>query len=257
MKSNAALLLTLVALGLLTATFNGCQSGPSTTSIKNYYYPIPELLAGKVYVYEMKINETALPDYWYFKTMVRDSGTYLSSTNYDDQFHINQMVLENTVENGTKAKEFLVFEQDSSNGKAIQTRATLLGPDIFPFEVTDSLGVFLFHVAYHPASDPTSTLYLIRNRRYLGEGPVFSLDGRNYPTVRFRVKEAIGNEKEGSAEIEGTGEEWYAKDLGLVYYRKTYGQHGELVREYQLKERINMADLEKRAAGNFLSNPPN
>lgn len=256
MKSTIALLLKWSTLHLLIGTFTGCQSGPSTTSIKNYYYPIPELLAGKVYVYEMKINDTALPDYWYFKTMVRDSGTYLSSTNYDEQFHINQMVLENIVENGTKAKEFLVFEQDSSTGKAIQTRATLLGPDIFPFEVTDSLGVFLFHVAYHPASDPSSTLYLIRNRRYLGQGPDFLLDGRSYPTIRFRVKEAIGNEKEGSAEIEGAGEEWYAKGLGLVYYRKTYGQAGQLVREYQLKERINMADLEKRAADNLLSNPP-
>jgi hypothetical protein len=238
-------------IGILLLIMAECQSGPSTRSIKNYYYPIPELLAGLVYVYEMNVNGVSLPDYWYFKTMVRDSGTYLSSTNYDDQFQINQMVLENVVENGTRAKEFLVFEQDSSSGKALQSRANLISPDIFPFEVTDSLGVFLFHVEYQLSSYPASKLYLIRNRRYLGSGPDFSFQGRSYPTIRFRVKEAIGNEQEGSAEIEGNGEEWYAKGLGLVYYRKTYGTSGQLVREYKLKDRWDMADLEKRAAGRF------
>lgn len=243
--------------GLLLLAMTGCKSGPTTTSIKAYYYPIPELLAGLVYEYEMKINGVAFPDYWYFKTMVRDSGTYLSSTNYDDQFHINQMVLENVVENGTKAKDFMVFEQDSSSGKAIQSKAKLVAPDIFPFEVTDSLGVFLFHVEYHLSSDPTSKLYLIRNRRFLGEGPNFSIEGRSYPTIRFRVKEAIGNEQEGSAEIAGNGEEWYAKGLGLVYYKKSYGQSGQLVREYLLKGRWDMADLEKKAAGTFQPLLPN
>ena len=60
---------------------------------------------------------------------------------------------------------------------------------------------------------------------------------------RLHISETY--EKEGSAEIQGEGEEWYAKGLGLVYYRKAYDK-GRLVLEYRLKDVFPMAELERR-----------
>jgi hypothetical protein len=44
--------------------------------------------------------------------------------------------------------------------------------------VSDSAGVFLFKLQFHPPDDPKATIYVIRNRRFLGDAPDFELDGK-------------------------------------------------------------------------------
>lgn len=216
-------------------------------NIKDYYYPVLDLQKGSVYVYELNVNGEKTTDYWYLMGFARDSGLYLASTNYDNQFQINQIAREKMTENGAVARSYYVYEQDSATQKAIQTEAVLKSPDIFPFSVKDSLGVFLFSLQYSPISEVQSKIYLIRNRRYLGDGPDFEFNGKKYATICMGIREAIGNEGEGSTEIEGVGEEWYAKGIGLVYFKKVYGDKGALRREYRLKEIISMDELIKRA----------
>jgi hypothetical protein len=80
----------------------------------------------------------------------------------------------------------------------------------------------------------------------LGDAPDFEYDGKNYPCIRFGLVETIGNKKEGIAEVEGKGEEWYAKGLGLVYYRKTYGG-GTFKMEARLTDMFPMTELERKA----------
>ncbi len=216
-------------------------------NIRDYYYPALDLQEGKVYAYDMLVNGVSAPDYWYYKSFVRDSGLYMSSTNYNRNYQIDQMVRERIADDGSVARSYLMFEQDSATGKAIQVPARLTSPTIFPFSVKDSMGIFLFSVEYHPAGSPGSKIYLIRNRYYLGDGPSFPFQGKNYPCIRMGVREAIGNESEGASEIEGKGEEWYAEGIGLVYYKKSYGDKGQLQREYRLKEIFSMEEMEKRA----------
>jgi len=151
------------------------------------------------------------------------------------------------VESGVLMRDYFLYEPDTSTGVLSRTQASLRSPFVFPFEVTDSLGVYLFHLSYVPDHLPEATIYVIRNRRYLGDGPLFDFNGKAYPTIRMGVREVVGHDQEGSAEVEGTGEEWYAKGLGLVYWEKRFGQFG-LERAYRLKEVISMEELEQRSA---------
>jgi hypothetical protein len=237
-------------LGLIVA----CQN-EDTRNIRDYYFPVTELRDGIVYGYDMTGLQgsvyDSVSDYWYYRGIVRDSGTFLSSTNYAATFEVGQMVLERITESGAVAREFSLFDADSATRKAVPMRVRVDNPDMFPFKVRDSLGVFLFGISFWSPEDTTARQYMIRNRRYLGDGPDFMLEGKSYPTIRFRVDEALGNEQEGTAEIPVHGEEWYAKGIGLVYAHKVYGHGGQLKHWYRLRERIPMSELERRAKGLF------
>lgn len=222
-----------------------CDSGKR--DIRAYYFPVDSLTTGQVYAYVSEDGMAEDQRYWYYQTFKRDSGTFLVGTQYDRFFAVNQIVREKIVENGSLARECFLYEQDSSTGKSIAIRTTIESANLFPFQVTDSLGVFLYRIKYTPPSDPDATIYLIRNRRYLGDGPDFAFEGKAYPTVRFGIREAIGHSAEGTAEIEGAGEEWYAKGLGLVYYRKSYGTEHNINYAFMLRERFPMEELVRRA----------
>lgn len=228
--------------------FTACTND-SRRDIRAYYFPVQELRSGLVYAYAAEEGDTADRRFWYYKTFVRDSGTFLVGTQYDRYFEVNQVLREKIADNGSLARTSYLYELDTASSKLIPVQAEIESPNLFPFLVTDSLGVFLFRLKYHPASDTSATIYLIRNRRFLGDGPSFEFMGKQYPTVRFRIQEAIGHSKEGTAEVEGSGEEWYAKGLGLVYYRKSFGQSGSIRYAFRLKETFAMSELERRAKG--------
>ncbi len=221
-------------------------------NIKNYYFPVEALRKGQVYEYTVKQNDIEAPEYWYYRALRRDSGLYMSSTMYDQAFNIGIITREKIVESGALAKGYLLYEHDSTNtveGGQIKTEAIIESANIFPFEVGDSTGVFLFSVKYHPPNEPNTTIYIIRNRRYLGDAPDFEFRGKKIKCIRIGVKEVIGNEA-GSTEIEGIGEEWYAMGLGLVWYKKTWGA-GNFVLEGRLQDIFPMSELERRAAEVF------
>jgi len=225
-----------------------CGSG-SKRNISQYYFPVKDLRGGKVYEYMVAQNDSVVPEYWYYRTFVRDSGLFLVGTYYDSRFQIGQMVREKITKSGALAKECHLYEADPSaeaSGGQIHTQTLIEAANKFPFEVTDSLGVFLYKLQFHPPEDPEATISVTRNRRFLGDGPDFEWDGVKYPCIRFRLQEAIGNEKEGATEVEAWGEEWYAKGLGLVYYRKTYTS-GHFTIEARLTDIFSMEVLEEKA----------
>lgn len=233
-------------IGITGMYFAAC-TGHGKRDIKPYYFPADQLRKGLVYEYEVTQNGVSSPEYWFYRSFERDSGIFLTSTYYDRFFQIGQMSREKVVESGTLAREYSLYEPDSLSGGQTHTRATITAPDIFPFQVKDSTGVFLFSVSFHPPDDTLATVYVIRNRRFMGDAPQYEVLGKQLPCIRFSLQEAIGNKKEGTAEVEGVGEEWYAKGIGLVYYQKTYGS-GSLKIEGRLKDIFPMAELERRAA---------
>ncbi len=238
-----------VVMGIAIACFAACK-GNGKRDIKAYYFPTDELRKGLVYEYEVTQNGVATPEYWYYRSFLRDSGLFLTSTYYDQFFQIGQICREKIVENGSQAREYFLYEPDSLTGGQIQTKALITAPDIFPFQVKDSTGVFLFSVNFHPPDDSLATVYVVRNRRFLGDAPEYEILNKKLPCVRFGLREAIGNEKEGSTEVEGFGEEWYAKGIGLVRYSKTYGS-GSLKIEGRLTNIFPMTVLEQKAAEYF------
>lgn len=217
--------------------------------ISEYYFPVKDLRAGKVYEYVVSQNDSVMPEYWYYRTFVRDSGLFLVGTYYDHRFQIGQIVREKITKSGALAKACHLYEADSNpetEGGQIHTTTIIEAPNKFPFSVSDSSGVFLFKLQFHPPDDPNATVYVERNRRFLGPAPDFEFDGKKYPCIKFSLTETIGNEKDGVAAVEGRGEEWYAKGLGLVYYRKTYGG-GSFKMEARLTDIFPMAELERKA----------
>lgn len=228
--------------------FLACSGKSDKRDLHEYYFPVENLREGLVYEYDLAQGDSSAPEYWYFKSFRRDSGMFLSGTYYDRFFQIGQIVREKIVPSGVLAREYLLYEPDMTTGELRETTAKIEAPNVFPFAVKDSSGVFLFSLKFHPAADSTATLYVIRNRRFLGDAPDFEFQGKTYPCVRFGLREVIGNEKEGAAEVEGRGEEWYAKGLGKVYYRKSYGSSDQAAFEYKLKDIFPMSELEQRAA---------
>ncbi len=216
--------------------------------IRAYYFPAKELYKGQVYQYALTQNGSTADEYWYYRSTLRDSGLFLTATNYDRYFQIDQITTEKLFESGAVSRDYYVYEPDTVTGKAKQARAVVESPNVFPFQVTDSLGVFLFRLHYAPANDTATKIYVIRNRRFLGDAPDFELQGRKYACIRFGIKEVVGNEKEGASEVEGQGEEWYAQGIGLVYSRKDFGDYHL---ESRLINRFPMQELEKRAGKHF------
>ena len=215
--------------------------------IRDYYFPVDSLSHGLVYAYTAQAGDTSDRSYWYYHSFHRDSGVFLAGTQYGRYFDIRQIVREKIVSNGSLARNVYLYQLDTLTEKSITIPTTISATNLFPFKVKDSLGVFLFRLEYSPPEAPDATIYLIRNRRFLGDGPDFEFNGQTYPTIRFGLKEVIGHDEDGTAEVEGNGEEWYAKGLGLVYYRKQFGKNGEVELAYKLTETFPMTELERRA----------
>lgn len=222
--------------------------GTDKRDIREYYFPVEQLeKGGLVYAYASEEGDSTDRRYWYYNAFERDSGTFLVGTQYDRYFDINQIVREKLVDNGSLARNSFLYELDTATGKSIPIQAIIESPNLFPFLVTDSLGIFLYSIRYSPPSDTSASISLIRNRRFLGDGPAFEFNGKKYATVRFAIKERIGHSAEGAAEIEGSGEEWYAKGLGLVYFKKSFGEDGSIRYAFRLRETFSMQELEYRA----------
>lgn len=72
----------------------------------------------------------------------------------------------------------------------------------------------------------------------------YSYQGKEVDCVRFLVKELVEIEEEGFQELTFQGSELYAKDIGLVYFKKSID--GKVVQEYELVDRFPMEELERR-----------
>ena len=220
-------------------------------NIRDYYFPVEELRKGQVYEYDLAQGDSSSPEYWYYRAFQRDSGLFLAGTFYDSRFQIGQIIREKVAEDRIIAREYSLYDADVETGKQIQTNAVIDSAEVYPFRVKDSVGVFIFSLHYQPPADPSTTIYLTRRRIFLGDAPAFEFKGETYTCVRFGWLESIGTRKGGDDLLKGRGEEWYAKGLGLVYYRKTFGSKGQVKFEYRLKDVFPMSELEKKAEAYF------
>ncbi|HRI58525.1 MAG TPA: hypothetical protein PK228_02345, partial [Saprospiraceae bacterium] len=240
-----------VISGLLYLFFASACAGDGKRDIRDYYFPVEELRSGKVYEYDLAEGDSSSPEYWFYRAFQRDSGLYLAGTYYDNHFQIGQIIREKIESGSVVAREYSLYDADVETGKQIQTNAVIESPDVYPFRVKDSVGVLIFSLKYQPATDPSTTIYLTRHRIFLGDAPAFEFKGLTYPCIRFGLLESIGTTKGGDDLLKGRGEEWYAKGLGLVYYRKIFGKNSQVRFEYRLKDVFPMSGLEKKAAAYF------
>ena len=229
----------------ITMVCSQCTNGKR--NIKEFYYPFEKLEEGQVYIYRPVNNDSLPRERWFYKSLKTDSAWYLAGQNYDAQFNVRQFFQEEIVQNGVLLKEYHVFREDSL-GKLITIPLEIIHGATFPFEVSDSTGIFLYSVKIPNPFDPKETTTLTRNRRYIGDAS-YSYNNRTYPCVRFDIKEEVDHHIEAQGHLSPTYDwtELYAEGIGLIYYKKAVSESFTL--EYELEEMLSMKEFEARAKG--------
>lgn len=225
------LLIGLIVSGLLSS----CREDSGKRDISKYYFPYKSLEEGKVYIYATAIEDQP-EDYWFYKSLQQDGKWYLTAQNYDPNMAVRQFQSEVIVENGTVTENYVLF-RPTPDGKSEKIKTEVLQANQFPFQVTDSLGVFLFSLKWTENTEPVSNTTLTRNRRFLGDTS-FIYQGNIIPAIRMSVRDLLEFEQEGTLAVETEAEEWYAENLGLVYLRKKINNNISM--EYTLDTLVEM-----------------
>lgn len=239
-KMTAYLKLLILLLSL--STLYSCQSGNKTKNIRSYYYPVADFMDGKVYEYKA-VNDSLAPFYWYFRTTISRGDTILTSEYFDHNFIVQQLTNEEIVKNGVILNDFYLYETDSLTGQQKQNKVRVEVDNVYPFEVTDSTGLFLYKVFWKDYKEPSQKYRLIKNRHYMGEDS-YIYKGQSLACVQFFNRELLEIEAVGFQEVSYNSVELYAKNIGLVYFRKEI--EGNIVQEYELADIYNMTDLEDK-----------
>ena len=232
------LLFLLLGLFLL----HSCQSENTTKNIRSYYYPVADFMDGKVYEFKA-VNDSLAPFYWYFRTTISRGDTIITSEYFDHNFIVQQLTNEEIVKNGVILNDFYLYETDSITGQQTQNPVRVEVDNVYPFEVTDSTGLFLYKVFWRDYSQPNQKYRLIKNRHYMGED-TYTYKGQSFPCVRFLNRELLEIEEVGFQEVTYNSVELYAKNIGLVYFRKEI--EGNIVQEYELADIYDMTILEEK-----------
>ena len=197
---------------------SACINEDIKINVRDYYYPIEALKEPMVYEYQAINNDSIGAEYWYFKTHETDTATYFTGNNFNRNFEVGQFSSEEVVKNGTIQKDYVLFSYDSL-GQQFQVPAEIEFGNTFPFEVEDSNSIFLQKLKWTFSENPLISTTLIRNRRYIGETK-YTYKDEIYDCVTFNLKELVDDFNNGHFEKEYGGVEYYAKGLGLVYYKK-------------------------------------
>ena len=232
-----------ISLGFLFMCFLfSCGKFDGKKNIKEFYYPVDKMDQGIVYEYQSIGNDSLPNEYWFLRNLKTDTATYIAGQYYDHNFTIRQFFSAEIVSNGVLMNDYSIYEFDSL-GYQIKRPAQILNGNSFPFEVKDSTGVFLFKLRWDDAKIKDAYVELTRNRRYKGTAE-YSFQNKKKECVEFIVKELVDDYNNGHLEQQYNGKELYAKDLGLIYYRKNLGEG--FVLEYELVDTFSMHELEKR-----------
>ena len=191
-------------------------SGCGKKDVHAYYFPLKKLQeAPKVYVYKYAGRDTSFNLYWSYETHVQGDSVSFVGACYSPSFQTLLITIESQLYNGMLLKDLKYFGTDST-GKSVVKTATILAGAVFPFEVTDSNGVFLSNYIVTDPRDSTHTTTVTRNRRYMRDTSV-TFNGENIPAIIFNLKEEQvehDNKLGGWSHIFNI-EEVYAKNIGL------------------------------------------
>lgn len=240
MKSS--LIYGLFLLVVLPFWLASCQNEKAYQDIKSYYFPAEDLEEGLVYEYRPVNNYSLGPSYWFYKSVITDTALYFTGNFYEADLVVRQFFRAEIVDNGCLMQDYFLYLTDST-GQQTRYDAVVEAPNAFPFMVRDSGGIFLFKLLWTFQKAPLRTTTLIRNRRYIGKDS-YNFQGEARECVAFEVKELIDDFDEGHLEQQYSGLELYAKDIGLVYYKKEIST--DFVLEYELADIYPMKRLEKR-----------
>lgn len=211
----------LVPIFILCVLF-GCGK----KQIADYYFPLTQLRdAPEVYVYRYTSRDTTFNLYWVYSTQsVHDSVTF-TGVCYSPSFELLLVTTEIKVRNGMLLKDLKYFGTDSL-GKAVTKNAIIQNGAVFPFEVSDSGGVFVSNYSVSDPKDSTHTTTVTRNRRFIRDSTII-FAGQKTPAILFNLKEEQSehdNKRGGWTHIFSV-EEVYAKNIGLFETKRYVGDN--------------------------------
>lgn len=230
---------------LLCFQLTGCLKEKNHRDIRGYYFPLEKLTNGEVYVYASAGNVGTDSIYWYHRSFLKGDLKIFSSTFYENYLAPMQHVQEEVVRNGLLLKSLYIYDlpDETMEFKQQRTDVKIVAGNSFPFEVKDSLGIFLYHIQWKSKEKDASVYRVIKNRRFIGD-TLFNWNKQIIPTIFFKVREKIEVEKEGVTGQLFEGLEVYAKGIGLVYYEKQVSEDIRIA--YRLVKQMSMGELEKK-----------
>jgi hypothetical protein len=186
---------------------------------ESYYLPIDSLAVGKIY--EFVSNGDSLPPlYWYYSKIKQGDTTFLAAQLLDQDFNVQQFMLERRVNSGMVLKSGYVYSKDSS-GQSIRIPLTVNQSATFPFHVKDSSELFINEVQW---PDPSMGETIVTKNRTFLKNSTINFMSKQIPSIEFSVKEAIEMRNNGSLEYKSTGLERYAQGIGLVSFEKNINE---------------------------------
>lgn len=233
----------LLFLFVLSLLINTCGN---ERDIRNFYFPVRELTDGLVYEYRDIRYDSLSPDYWYYRTIPTDSAYYFTKAYYQNDFIQRQLYREAMVENGMLIKDLFLYESDSTD-QQLKTRAEILSPNVFPFEVMGNQDIYIYQVRFQLPSQPHGSTTVLINRRFIGD-TTYQFQDQTYSAIQFEVLGSVDQRDSilGDIEPHFNGREIYAERLGLVYYERSYGKDVPAFK-HQLINRYPMNELAERA----------
>ena len=211
----------------------------TNNSLEDFYFPAEKLSEGLIYRYDFSGD---FPDeYWYVKSFPERDSMVLTITVYDALQRQQQISRELRTSSGYVQRDLFLYTHD---GKGTQrTDAEILRDDLFPFEVKDSLDVFLYSVRWQEELDgEIAQKRLIRNRRWLGK-ETLQLMGEEVPVMVMQVQDQIEDEREGTLSLSAQALEYYAEGWVLVAKEQYVG--GNLFRSFHLVDTLSMSTFEQ------------
>jgi hypothetical protein len=231
---------------LLAGTcFSACDDEP-TTDLRDYYFPLRELTDGLVYEYQDLRYDSLTPDFWYYRGIPTDSAYYFTKAYYQNDFAPRNLYREEMTNDGILLRDLFLFETDTT-GQQTQTRAEILSPHVFPFQMTDPNELTIYQVRFQLPSQPYGSTTVLINRKYGGD-TTYVFEEQSYPAIYFKILGSVDQRDSiiGDIEPKFSGKEIYAKGLGLVYYERNYGE-GTGGFQHQLVDRYPMQELAEQA----------
>jgi len=216
-------------------------------NLQAYYYPINEISEGMVYEYQSPLQDSVQhpPHYWYYRVVKGEDGTEtLVGVYYNHEFDIEQLVRERVVSNGVKTDDVRLYEYDTE-GQRFDIQAEIKQNTTFLFDA-DETQILPYQLAWRSKIDPDASTKLTRGRAFRGFISC-EFEGRKGRCAKFQLDDIIeaDHDTEGGQTLELTATEHYAKDIGLIYSKKTLPNGMEII--YELVARYPMSELEAKA----------
>lgn len=208
-----------------------CKPGEfEAINYSDYYFPVDDFpVEGMEYTYRNLSDPSSGPEVW---RHLKIGDNLIESINYGPTMDIVMRQYDRVVDNGVVTDSLLLFYRDTARIQR-QIKANIISPYRFPFEPGDSTKVWLSHIDWFQPGDSLHVV-LQRRRRFGGNVP-YMMGDKSVPAVRFITEDTFETEKDGWTSSSWTGEEIYAKNIGLVYYKRKFS--GQLGIEFYLESR--------------------